>query len=65
MQATVVPKPIKVEVNGKTKIFLEVEAEVAQEEEVVLEEEVEVDLIREMFNVTIVIDMATLKENVD
>lgn len=33
--------------------------------EVVSEEEVKVDLIREMFNVTIVTGMVTLKENAD
>ena len=36
MQAAAVPKPIKVEINVKAKKFLEVEAEVIQEEEVVL-----------------------------
>ena len=65
MQAVIVPKTIKIEVNGKAKKFLEVEAEVAQEEEVVPEEEVEVYLIREMFNVTITTGMTTLKENAD
>ena len=59
MQAVVVPKPIKVEVNGEAKKFLELQAKVVQEEEV------EVYLIREMFNVTIVTGMATLKENAD
>ena len=65
MQVGIVPKAIKVKVNGKSKIIQEVEEEVAQVEEVVLEEEVEVDLIREMFNVTIVTGMVTLKENAD
>eukprot|EP00253_Pinus_taeda_P002965 PITA_02965 len=65
MQVAAVPKAIKVKVNGKAKIIQEVEEEVAQVEEVVSKEEVEVDLIREMFNVTIVIGMVTLKENVD
>eukprot|EP00253_Pinus_taeda_P029235 PITA_29235 len=54
MQATVVPKEIKVD--DKIKILQEIEEVVAQVKEVVLEEEVEVDLIREMFNVTIVTD---------
>ena len=65
MQLAAVPKAIKVKVNGKAKVIQEVEEEVAQVEEVVSEEEVEVDLIREMFNVTIVTGMATLKENAD
>eukprot|EP00253_Pinus_taeda_P017610 PITA_17610 len=65
MQVAAPPKAIKVKVNGKTKIIQEVEEEVAQVEEVVSEEEVEVDLIREMFNVTIVTGMVTLKENAD
>ena len=45
MKEVVVPKPIKIEVNGKAKNFIEVEAEVAHEEEVV-PKDVEVDLIR-------------------
>eukprot|EP00253_Pinus_taeda_P028808 PITA_28808 len=65
MQVAATPKTIKVKVNGKAKIIQEVEEEVAQVEEVVSEEEVEVDLIREMFNVTIVTGMVTLKENAD
>jgi len=65
MHVAAVPKPIKVKVNGKAKIIQEVEEEVAQVEEVVSEEEVEIDLIREIFNVTIVTGMVTLKENVD
>ena len=52
-------------VNGKAKILQDVEEVVAQVEEVVLEEKVEVDLIREMFNITIVTSMVTLKENAD
>lgn len=65
MQVVAVPKAIKVKVNGKAKIIQEVEEEVAQVEEVVSEEEVEVDFIRKMFNVTIVTGMVTLKENTD
>ena len=65
MQVAAIPKAIKVKVNEKAKIIQEVEEEVAQVEEVVSEEEVEVDLIREMFNVTIVTGMVTLKENAD
>eukprot|EP00253_Pinus_taeda_P019490 PITA_19490 len=61
MQATVVTKEIKVKVNGKAKILQEVEEEVAQEEEVVSGKDVEVDLIREMFNVTIVTDACTIE----
>eukprot|EP00253_Pinus_taeda_P028502 PITA_28502 len=54
MQVATIPKEIKVKVNGKAKMIEEVEEEMAQVEEVVSKEEVEVDLIREMFNVTIV-----------
>lgn len=60
------PKIMKVNIKAKIRIMQkEIEVEVAQEEEVVLEDEVEAVLIREMFNVTIVISMITLKENVD
>ena len=65
MQAAAVPKAIKVKGNGNAKILQEVEEEVAQVEEVVSKEEVEVDLIREMFNLTIIIGMTTLKKNTD
>lgn len=60
------PKIMKVKVEAKIRIMQkEIEVEVAQEEEVVPEDEVEVVFIREIFNVTIVKIMVTLKENVD